>query len=474
MKRYEDHVLLIAMPGGEQWTDALPLVDEGLASLPEKDRQILLAHFWLGLTYQEIATARSSTEAAVQRRASRAFEKLSAWLGKRRVAVPGGILTAGLATLSQPVSAVGAAPQLAVWVLEKVPHAAASSIWAWRVRETLCFGKMKFAAGVLTGTFVALLGGTGFAIGRALAREDQARLTLASDTAEARAALKTLTENTPLPEVPARRSLGEIVAAAAAHYRDEADPAGTARGEILLEQVLPDEVPAAMALLGESIEEETIGTLMVPHLIQRWRFAVKADEAVVWVLENIHQDKVFRNCIHGAVRAWASKDPAAARAWWRGRTDLHPRAEGMSVYHAIFMGYGPENLGFLWQELPSLEEDERQAAEDVLARGVDDPAARQNIYSLISAVPDERIRASLFKRAGRWLAQVDPETAVSWMKALPLADDREAFEVRAKIAGELADQNPGLAARVMLQNPAGALRDLWVTKFGQDLSNKTK
>ena len=158
MKRYEDYVRLTTMPVAEAWTEALPWVDEGLTRLPEEDRQILLAHFWQGLSYQEIATVRSSTEAAVQRRASRAFVKLSRWLGKRRVAVSGGVLAAGLGTLAQPGSAAGlASGPLAAKVLVGLPGASASSIWAWRMREMLSFGKMKFAGGLLLGTFVALL-----------------------------------------------------------------------------------------------------------------------------------------------------------------------------------------------------------------------------------------------------------------------------------------------------------------------------
>ena len=39
MKRYEDHVLLTGTPGAATWTEALPLVDEGLTRLPEEDRR---------------------------------------------------------------------------------------------------------------------------------------------------------------------------------------------------------------------------------------------------------------------------------------------------------------------------------------------------------------------------------------------------------------------------------------------------
>ena len=73
-------------------------------------------------------------------------------------------------------------------------------------------------------------------------------------------------------------------------------------------------------------------------------------------------------------------NPPAARAWWQGRTDLHPKANGMSVYHAILIGFGLENLGFLWEELPALEQDEFDAARNLLFLGLKDPAGRAEFF----------------------------------------------------------------------------------------------
>jgi RNA polymerase sigma factor (sigma-70 family) len=471
LKRYEDHLLLTTGPGVETWTEALPLVDEGLTRLARADREILQAHFWQGLSYQQIAAARGSTEAAVQRRASRAFVKLSAWLGKRRAAVPAGILTAGLATLSQPASGALTSASLTTQVLELLPQFPASSSWAWRARETLAFGKMKFAAGFLTGTIVALLGGTGFAKGRAEAKEEQARRRLAADLSEAGAAWRVLAQNAPPSAPPARRSLAEIVAKAADHYRNEADPAGAARGELLLEEIRPEEVPEALALLGGSIKENAIGLKMLPTLISRWKPAVTGDEAVVWVLANVHGDEAFRDCLRPAVGAWAVRDAEAARAWWHAREDLHKRADGFGIAHAIFSGYSPERRQALWQELPGLSYDEGQAAENLLTSAVNVPEARDEIFRRIREVPDEHIRASLLMKTGQTLARTDPRAAAEWVRDLPLSDPKEAFMVRVETAADLMKQDPAQAMRVILQSPAGALRDLWVKEFSKHLTS---
>ena len=78
-------------------------------------------------------------------------------------------------------------------------------------------------------------------------------------------------------------------------------------GQLLLEQVQPDEIQDALALLEASLGDEAISQRMVPQLLGRWRFAVKGDEAVRWVLEKIRDDEAFGVCIQPAIGAWASR-----------------------------------------------------------------------------------------------------------------------------------------------------------------------
>ena len=476
MKCYEDHVQLTGMPGEEIWAEAVPLVDEGLTRLPEEEQQILLAHFWQGLTYQEIAAARSSTEAAVQRKASRAFVKLGWWLGKRRVAVSGGVLTAGLGTLPQQASAAhfAAAGPLAARVLADLPAASLPSLWTWRIREMLAFGKVNFAGGLLMGALVALLGGVGFSRGRLLAWEEQAQRQFASDVRAAKVALAGLPAVQPPAGTAGRLSLAELIAAAAEHYRHESDPAGEARGQLLLEQVRPDEIPEAMALLEGALPEEAIGRRMVPHLLSRWRVGIKADAALGWVLEKIRDEEALRACLTPAMGAWASRDPAAAREWWLAHPELHQRADGYGIHHAILMSYNPVQLETLWPRLHLMEDDEFQATANFFTLRVKDPAGRAELYTRICAVPDGRVRASLFSRAGSNLARYDPEAAVAWTKDLPLADPKEAFRVRADVGHDLLRSSPVLAARVFMQNPPGPLRDLFMEGFQKSLSKNSK
>ena len=89
---------------------ALPHLDEALERLAERDREVLLAHYYSGRTYREIAACRQESEAAVQRRASRALEKLSASLRRLGVAVPAAVLGAGLSGVLQTSAPAGLVP----------------------------------------------------------------------------------------------------------------------------------------------------------------------------------------------------------------------------------------------------------------------------------------------------------------------------------------------------------------------------
>ncbi len=113
-----DAVPADAGPPGADPGDALRLsLDDALERLPERDRELLLAHYYLGRTWQEIATLRGESGMAVQRRASRAVEKLGAILRRRGITVPAALLAAGLTrvlreeALANPAS-VPAAPTL--------------------------------------------------------------------------------------------------------------------------------------------------------------------------------------------------------------------------------------------------------------------------------------------------------------------------------------------------------------------------
>jgi RNA polymerase sigma factor (sigma-70 family) len=83
---------------GEAWRQIIPLLNELVGSLREKERNAIVLHFLEGKAYKEVAAAMGGSEAAVQMRVSRALEKLRGMFAKRGVAVTtvalGGMISA--------------------------------------------------------------------------------------------------------------------------------------------------------------------------------------------------------------------------------------------------------------------------------------------------------------------------------------------------------------------------------------------
>lgn len=96
--------------GEGAWAKALPHLDEALDRLPEKDRRVLMLHFFEKQTFSKIGELLEKSPAAVQKQSVRALEKLSGILRSRGVVVPVGILASGMLAESAkavPVHLVG-------------------------------------------------------------------------------------------------------------------------------------------------------------------------------------------------------------------------------------------------------------------------------------------------------------------------------------------------------------------------------
>lgn len=115
----------------DHWQEIAPLLDDGLAALPEKDRSAILLRYFHDRDWNEVGAALGTNENAARVRVNRAIEKLRLWFAKRGVVVPGTVLTAALlanAVQSAPLTttaASAAAKTLAAaiarkWLMKKV------------------------------------------------------------------------------------------------------------------------------------------------------------------------------------------------------------------------------------------------------------------------------------------------------------------------------------------------------------------
>jgi RNA polymerase sigma-70 factor (ECF subfamily) len=78
------------------WRQALPLMDRAIDALPESDRQVLLLHYFDGLTFPQIAERLGKSAAAVQKQSRRTLLALQRTLGRRGITLSVALLATGL------------------------------------------------------------------------------------------------------------------------------------------------------------------------------------------------------------------------------------------------------------------------------------------------------------------------------------------------------------------------------------------
>ena len=84
----------------ELWTQIMPLLEDAMGDLGEKDRNALALRFFEGKTFQEIGTAFRVSENAARKRTDYALEKLRAYFFKRGVTSTTGSIAAAISANS--------------------------------------------------------------------------------------------------------------------------------------------------------------------------------------------------------------------------------------------------------------------------------------------------------------------------------------------------------------------------------------
>jgi RNA polymerase sigma factor (sigma-70 family) len=136
------------------WQSAMPLLDQALDALPERDRQVIFLKYFDGLSFEQMAVRFGGEPAAWRQRGSRAVEKLRGSLAKRGVMISATTISTGLgATLSQtvPVSFIASVG---------ATHGALATVsWKTLTLQSLHLMKMKPAiviSAVLLASFIPL------------------------------------------------------------------------------------------------------------------------------------------------------------------------------------------------------------------------------------------------------------------------------------------------------------------------------
>jgi RNA polymerase sigma factor (sigma-70 family) len=138
------------------WAQLQPVLDEALTSLPERDREIVLARFFARQPFAEIARDLGISENAAQHRADRALDKLRTALSRRRITSTSAALAVLLAnqpSVAAPAALAAAVTQSAVSGVGATVAVGGAGFFAFMSTTKIVLG----AAGVVTALSFASL-----------------------------------------------------------------------------------------------------------------------------------------------------------------------------------------------------------------------------------------------------------------------------------------------------------------------------
>lgn len=93
----------------DPWDDIRPVLDEGMSSLSDDDRVVVLLRYFEGRSLREVGQRIGLSEGAAQKRVSRAVERLRSFLVKRQISVDTNSLVSLVSTKAIHVAPVGLA-----------------------------------------------------------------------------------------------------------------------------------------------------------------------------------------------------------------------------------------------------------------------------------------------------------------------------------------------------------------------------
>jgi RNA polymerase sigma factor (sigma-70 family) len=147
---------LLDESGSDVWRQIAPLLDTAVADLSEKDRQAIVLRFYEGRNLREVGAVLGASEAAAEKRVSRAVEKLRTFFAKHGVTASSGALAVALGA-----NAVQAAPVGLAATISTAAAMAGTTIAATATATAVKTIAMTTLQKTLITTTVAILAGAG-------------------------------------------------------------------------------------------------------------------------------------------------------------------------------------------------------------------------------------------------------------------------------------------------------------------------
>jgi RNA polymerase sigma factor (sigma-70 family) len=155
--RREQEAYMQSNPGedsGEACRQIIPLLNELVGSLREKERNAIVLRFLQGKEYKEVAAAMGGSEAAAQMRVTRALEKLRGMFAKRGVAVTAVALGGMISACATQAAPLGLAAKVTATAAHGASLTASSLSLVKGTMKVMAWTKARLAVGA---SVVALL-----------------------------------------------------------------------------------------------------------------------------------------------------------------------------------------------------------------------------------------------------------------------------------------------------------------------------
>ena len=411
------------------WCELEPLLDDAMLTLSERQRELVLSHYFQNNSQRTAASLVGCSESVASRELAAAIESLRRFFTRHGLTVSG----TGLITL---LTAHGAQASVGAATVAATMSSASALACASEASLFLALMKTTTTTKIIVAAAAALLITSG-TVHYLLTREDvhsHAAQPKAGDQSSAALARAGVSQPTPsvaaTPATPSPRTSRpspSTVAAEAKVLPNDDEAALKAARE---KQKQFSQRMGQLALMGDSLKVQEI-------LLSEYGIRLSLDEI------RTLQERGPKGFHFGVIELWSSRQPQEALAW--AASTLSPQGAGVD-FQQLFLDAARKTL-------PNLN---RDALAGMLPEGpgkgrmLDLAEATTDPYSLanrILAVTDPAERASRL----RVLAQgwSNPETSAEWARQNLSGADKTAFY--SQVSYNLAHQNPQAALQVLAE-----------------------
>ncbi len=130
------------------WEQLRPIIDETMAALNERDREVVLMRFFENCPLAEIGAKLCLSPDAARMRIDRALEKLRALLARRGIASTSAALAAAFVSQSGMAAPAGLAAKVALGVFGQAGAATATTVGLWKIVAGLLAGGLGIGVAV--------------------------------------------------------------------------------------------------------------------------------------------------------------------------------------------------------------------------------------------------------------------------------------------------------------------------------------